>query len=482
MVSPLVTTPASTIASSADTKPLIPGIPGANIGNSGIVPPDILAQVTQTLQTKNTLAPKLNAALANDRIKLSGLGQLQSALSNFQNVAQSISGAGLNTSATSSVKSVLSAGSSKSALPGKFDVEVTQLAQKQVLQSKAQSTTTVDTPIGTGSPSIIKFDFGSTNTSGFVPNGAAKSVSIKAGSNSLQGIANAINESNIGVSAKLVRNGKDTSLSLTGPSGANQTLRIAVSGDADLQKLLNFNPVGSKNLNQISAAQDAQFKVNGVAGSSASNVITDAIPGTRLELTGKGTSEVVVAQDSVQISNNVSQFVTAFNSLNSKLRSLAQGELKNDGSATRVQDQLTRTLRNNTTTSSDGSSFNLASVGVTIAQNGDLALDKAKLQTAIVTDPSAVSRLFAKENTGLADGLNNQIKSVTGAQGSISRETTAINKDISNLNAKKASLGLALTAQANALIKLYTQQSNALPGLGEQGGRQGGSSLFDIIG
>ncbi len=472
MVSPLAAAPQS--------NPLLGTKPSTTGANGGIVPPDVLAQVAQTLQSKNTLAPKLNAALANDRTKLSGLGQLQSALSNFQNVVQAISGDGINTSATSSATNVLSASSSKAAQSGKFQVVVTQLAQSQVLQTRAQSggSATADTPIGSGSPSIIKIESGNLNSSGFVPNGVAKSVSIKTGNNSLQGIAAAINDANIGVSAKVVKNGKEAALTLTGPSGANQTLRIAVSGDADLQKLLNFNPANAaQNLNTITAAQDAQFKVNGVAGSSNSNVLTTAIPGTRLELTGKGSSEVSVAQDNTQIANNVNRFVSTFNSLNAKLKSLDQGELKNEGSAGRVQDQLARTLRNSSSTSNDGSSFNLASVGISFTKNGDLALDKAKLQAAIVTDPGAVSRLFAQENTGLADGLNNQIKAVTGAQGSISRETVSINKDISSLNAKKASLAAALTAQANALVKQYTQQSSALPGFGGQGG----SNLFDII-
>jgi flagellar hook-associated protein 2 len=451
----------------------------SNLGsNTGIVPPDVLAQVNKTLQSQNTLAPKINAALAQDRTKLSGLGQLQSALANFQNVTQAISGDGLHTSANSSSSTVVRATGSQSAQAGTYNVVVNQLAQGQTLQTKALAAQ--DAPIGTGQASQVRIDFGSVGSGGaFVPGGAAKSVTINSNNNSLQGIASAINAADIGVNAKVVARGNQVALSLTGPSGANQNLRIAVNGDASLKNLLEYVGSGQNGPTQVTAAQNATFSVNGVAGSSGSNVVTNAITGTRLELTGKGSSSVVVSSDSGQVANNISNFVSSFNALNSKLRGLAQGDLKNEGSPERVQAQLARTLRNTQVTGADGNTLTLAGVGVTQASNGELTLDRSKLQAAIVADPTAVSRLFSQSGTGLADGLNSQIKSVIGSDGALTRETTAINKDISSLNAKKANLARALTAQANALVKQYSQQqNNAVPGLPDGSPR----SLFDIIG
>lgn len=446
--------------------------------NTGVVPPDVLTRVTQTLQSKNTLAPKINAALASDRTKLSGLGQLQSALNNFQNVAQSISGDGLSTGTSSSASNVVKAIGSKAAVAGNYNVQVNQLAQGQVLQSKTLATP--DTTIGSGNPSSIRIDFGSSTGGAFVPNGAPKNVVINSGNNSLQGIASAINEANIGVEAKVVASGKQFALQLTAPSGSNQTLRIAVNGDTSLQSLLNTDPAGTKNLSQVRAGQNAEFTVNGVAGSSSSNVVTTAITGTRLELTAKGSSQVVVTQDNAQIGKNVDNLVSAFNTLNGKLRSLAQGDLKTDGTAGVAQERLARTLRNSEVTGADGKSVTLASVGISVGANGDLALDRNKLQAAIVADPTAVSRLFSQSGTGLADGLNNQIKSLTGADGTVTRETAALNKDISQLNTKKTNLARALTLQANALVQQYSQQqTNALPGLSSTGSS---GNLFDIIG
>lgn len=466
-------------------SPLATGVQLPNVGslgslgsNAGGVSPDVLAQVNKTLQSQNTLAPKLNAALAQDRTKLSGLGQLQGALASFQNVVQAISGDGLQTSATSSSSTVVRATGSQSAQAGTYNVVVGQLAQGQTLQTRAVAAQ--DAPIGTGQTSQIRIDFGSIGSSGaFVPNGPGKSLTIDGNSNSLQGIAAAINAANTGVSAKVVARGNQVALSLTGPSGANQSLRIGVTGDASVKNLLEYVGSGQNGPTQVAAAQNATFTVNGVAGSSGSNVVTNAIAGTRLELTGKGSSSVVVASDSSQVANNISNFVSSFNALNSKLRSLAQSDLKNEGSAERVQAQLSRTLRNSQVTGADGNTLTLAQVGITQNQNGDLALDRNKLQAQLVADPTAVSRLFSQSGTGLADGLNSQIKSVIGSDGAITRETAAINKDITALNAKKANLARALTVQANALVRQYSQQQNsALPGLSDAAPR----NLFDILG
>jgi flagellar hook-associated protein 2 len=68
---------------------------------------NIYAQVGSIMQAQNKTAPLLNAALNADTTTLSGLGQLQSALASFQSVAQSLSGNGLNLSATSSAQITL---------------------------------------------------------------------------------------------------------------------------------------------------------------------------------------------------------------------------------------------------------------------------------------------------------------------------------------------------------------------------------------
>ena len=446
---------------------------------SGGVSPEVLARVSRTLQAQNSLAPKLNAALSSDKAKLSGLGQLQSALGSLQDVLQSLSGNGLSTNASSSASKVLTASSSASAQTGTYSIQVKQLAQGQVLQSKLVKSP--DVTLASDVPTQVKLELGSASGSGFAANPAvkAKSIVINPNNSSLQGIASAINEANFGVTAKVTQSGANYSLSLSTPTGTENTLRISVTGDSTLQKLLAYSPNGVKNLSETVAAQNAQLNVNGKDISSQSNTVSNAVTGTSLKLTAKGSSEVVIKQDNEQVGKNISNFVANFNAVNSKLRSLQQNELKTERAPSQVQDQFSRALRNASTTGSDGNTLNLEKLGITLQKNGDLALDAEKLQAALTRDPSAVTQLFSNNSSGLTESLNNQIKSLTGSGGSISREVSNVNKDIASLNQKKDSLSRALTLQANALARQYSQQSSALPGLTD-GSKPG--NLFDILG
>lgn len=453
----------------------VTGLPNTEGGG---ISPEVLARVSRTLQQSNTQAPKINAALTNDKAKLSGLGQLQSAIGSFQDVLKSLSGDGLQISANSSAAKVLSATSSAKATSGTFSVQVNQLAQSQVLQSK--TVTDKDATLASDVTSQVKIELGSLNTNSFVANAAvkAKNIVISPSNSSLSGIATAINDANIGVTAKVVQSGKNFSLSLTTPTGTENTLRISVTGDSTVQKLLNYNPTGAKNLVEATAAQNAQIKVNGKDVVSQSNTISNALEGTTFKLLSKGNSEVVIKQDSQQVSKNINNLVSAFNAFNGKVRGLAQNELKNERSPGAVLDQFSRSLRNASVIATDGTSLNLEKIGIRAQRNGDLAIDDAKLQAAIVADPTAVAKLFTDSSSGLTENLNSQAKSLTSSGGTIGREVNNVTKDIASLTKKKESLTRALTIQANALVRQYSQQNSSLPGFSD-GNKTG--SIFDFL-
>lgn len=465
------------------SSPTIPANALNKLGSldyGGGISPDVLARVSRSLQAQSALAPKLNAAINADKTKLSGYGQLQSALAGFQDVVKSLSGSGLSTNASSSSSKTLSATSSASAASGNYAVQVSQLAQGQVLQSKLVKAP--DTALAADLPSSIKIELGSVSNNSFTPNAAAgspKSIVITAANSSLQGIASAINDAKTGVTAKVVQSGGNYALSLSTPTGTANTLRISVAGDSTVQKLLAYNPAGAKNLTEVGSAQNAQLRVNGKDITSQTNTITDAVAGTTLKLLDKGSADVVIKQDNQQISKNVGNLVSTFNALNGKLRSLQQNELKGDRSTSLVQDQFARSLKNASSIASDGTSLNLEKIGITFGRNGDLALDDAKLQAAITTDPAAVAQLFTNSSSGITETLNNQIKSVTGSGGSIAREVATVTKDIAALNQKKDSLSKALTIQANALVRQYSQQSGQTT---DASGNSQIGTLFDFLG
>lgn len=434
----------------------------------GIPATELYGRINNSLLVKNASVRKLDAALAQDQTRLSGLGRLQSALANFQSLTQSISGIGLQTGATSGNSKVVAALTNSSAKAGSYSVEVKQLAQSQQLSSRVQQAQ--DKAIGSGAATTIKVELGRQAGSSFAPGGASKTITIDSSNNTLQGIAKAFEAA--GLQANIVKSGSGYTLQVGGASGAANSLRISVAGDAALQNLLAYNPAGGRALTQTRAAQDASVTVDGKAYTSDSNVVTGAIAGTALALAGKGATIVVVAQDSSAISANVGNFVSGYNNLVERIAALKKDDLRADPALAQVQTQLSQLLASRT--------GELKNIGISQASNGTLKIDAAALGSAVQANPDAVAKLFTDGGRGLADTLGARIAQLVGANGSISKQKGVIDRGIAALASQKTVITKALAAQATALVAQYAQLSQdsgntALPGL--PGG--GATSLFD---
>jgi flagellar hook-associated protein 2 len=95
--------------------------------------------------------------------------------------------------ATSSNTSVLTAAASSNAAPGVYNLQVNSLAQAQEIASQGFAS-----PTGAITQGTLQLQIG---------NGATTTITIDSTNNSLQGLANAINGANIGVSAAVVNDG-----------------------------------------------------------------------------------------------------------------------------------------------------------------------------------------------------------------------------------------------------------------------------------
>jgi flagellar hook-associated protein 2 len=442
-------------------------------------------RVAQTMAPASAAANKVNASITKDQTKLSALGQLQSALSNFQQLVAGLTGDGLSTSAASSAKTVLTATSTGSAKAGTYAVDVKQLAQGQFLTSD-DFATDANGKVGTGATTTVKIDFGTAGgDKGFVANAAltSKSVTIDASNNTPDGIAAAFKAAGVDVSVVKGKNG-EYSLSIAGESGAANSMRISVSGDAALKNLLAYDPTGTQKLTQTSAAQDAILTVDGGKEiKSASNTIKDsAIAGATLNLVTAGKSDVTVAAGASQISDNLKSLVTAYNDLNAKMQKLQKGDLKSDTAMNQAVNQMSQLLK---TGGGSVSVTKLAAAGLSQDKDGNLVLDDKKLQAALTTDSSAVSKLFTtSDGRGIADLLSAKAGSLSSTSSVLNKETSLVTNDIKSLTAKKASMTKALTAQANALAALYTAQAQTGSGSALNGTSTGTGTgtLFDMLG
>lgn len=448
------------------------GNAAGNAGTGGNISAEVYNKVSKLMASQNTAAPKLNAALSADRTKLSGIGQLRSALASFQGVAEAVGGGGARFAATSSAASVVAATASAGAAAGTHAIEVKQLAQSQVLRSKPVASATA--AIGSGLATRLDIDFGSVAGKDFTPAAGAasrKTLLVPAGAHSLQGIADAINRAGIGIAAKVTADGSQQALELTSPSGANASLRIAVSGDPALKQLLGYDPAGAKGLTETAAARDALLTVDGVALKRAANTVVDAVPGTTLNLRATGSTTVTIAQGATPLVDNMKSLVDAYNALNARLNALAQGDLKDDGSAARVRSQLAQII---------GSGAGAAALGIGVQKNGTLTLDTAKLGSAVAADAAGTARLVGGDGKGIADRLNAKLREFRGADGTLARRADSLNRDIDTLNAQRDKLEQTLTARATALVEMYSGQASYGRG-GTFGAATGRMSLFDYL-
>ncbi|HUW50198.1 MAG TPA: flagellar filament capping protein FliD [Sulfuricella sp.] len=385
-----------------------PGI-GSNLDVNGIV--------SKLMSVEQQPLVRLNTLEASYQTKLSAYGNLNSALSTFQTAVSGLTDLSQfqNFLATPGDTTIMTASATSSAVAGSYAVNVAAMAQPQTLLATGQTSTTA--AIGTGAASTLTFQFG-TITGGTLTNGiysgatftqdasqASGTVTIDSTNNSLQGIRDAINTANIGVTATIVNDGSaaPNRLVLTSSkTGATSSMKITVAGDATVQGLLAEDPAAVQNMTQSAAAQSASVTINGVAVASTSNTLTGAIPGVTLNLLKIGTTNLSVARNAGSVQTAVQAFVKAYNDINSTLSSLSSydpatkkaGPLLGDSTVQTIQAQIRRTLSSSLAGLS-GSLTTLSQIGVSFQRDGSMALDTTKLQNAITNNFGDVAGLFA---------------------------------------------------------------------------------------
>lgn len=389
-----------------------PGI-GSNLDVNGIVA-KLMAVESQPLVD-------LQKKEASYQAKLSAYGSLKGALSAFQSAVSSLASPSTfqTLNASSSDSSVLTGSADSTAAAGNYSISVGTLAQAQSLSSSAQTSNT--NAIGTGTATTLTFQFG-TISGGSLANGtytgasfsqdatqATGTVVIDSTNNSLQGIRDAINAAHVGVTASIINDGSATSpyhLVLTSTNtGLARSMKISSSGgDAAVTNLLSYDPAGTQNLTQATAAQNASLTVNGISITSASNTVTNAVSGVTLNLLKSGSSaNLSLTNNTSAVTTAVIGFVKAYNDANSTLQSLTSydattkkaGLLLGDSATQSIQTRMRSTLGNALSGLGSNTITNLSQVGISFQKDGSLTLDNSKLQSALTSNFGDFAQLFS---------------------------------------------------------------------------------------
>lgn len=435
-------------------------ISSAGIGLGSTFP--ISQVLTGLLEVESIPLTQLQNQVTGIQAEISAYGQLNSALSTFQESVQALT---LPTdyevySASSSSTSVVTAAAVAGSQTGTYNIDVTQLAQPQTLVAAAQASENSDLATDTGTATVT-FTFGTTSGTGssasFTPNDAqaSGSITINSSNDTLSGIANAINAAGLGVSAQIVTTGNASdpyTLEITGSStGANEGFQISVSGDSNISSLLTYPPASgsSGGLTQTAAAQNAELTVNGLAVTSSTNTNT-ALPGIVLQLNQTGTSTVTISQNISAIETNINNFVTAYNTLQSTISGLTaynpsgtNGELIGDATTQQIQIQLQQIIASSIEGTGGGLS-SLSSVGIALNSDGTLSVNDTTLVQQLQSNGSEFAGLFG--TAGFA--TNSSVSYVTGSS---STQAGAYQVDITQAATQGTAVGSTGLASSTVL-------------------------------
>lgn len=432
---------------------------------------DVNSIVTQLMTVERQPIKKLDAKEASYQAKLTSYGSIKGALSTFETAVSSLNSTTKFQSlkATPSDDTILSASATSIAAAGTYSLEVINLAQAQNLIAGGQASSTA--AIGAGSDTTITFDFGTvsggvftdynaTSETGGTYSGSTftsssnstKSITINSSNNTLQGIRDAINEANMGVTASIINDGDATTpyrLVLSANAlGASNSMKIAVSGDATIGSLLAHNPAGTQNLAETVTAKNANLKVNGVAVSKNSNSVTDVIHGVTLNLTKITTTPIklTVARDTSTISTSVASLVKAYNDLVGVLKTETSydvatkkgASLQGDFTIRNLQSQL-RSILSSAVPGTSGALNTLSDVGVSFKKDGTLELNQTKLDSAMADNFADIAILFSSDD-GYLTTLKTLTTSALASNGALANRTDGIGRTIADISSRRAEM------------------------------------------
>jgi flagellar hook-associated protein 2 len=399
---------------------------------------DQTAAIT-ALQNQQTTLGSQTSELATITSDITSLGNAASALSDPL-------GALAAEAATSSNSSVVNATATGTAATGSHTITVTSLATTSSYYTNEPSTSS-----STITPGSFQIQVGSN---------APVTVTVDSTNNTLSQLAASINNQNAGVSASVIQDSNGYRLALvSNNSGAPGD--ITVSG----------NTTGLTFTKAVTGT-NASLVVDGVPISSASNTVSNVISGVTLNLGSPSPNTPVtvnVSPDTTQATTAINNFVSAYNTvvgdINSQFNVASDGSgggpLEADNSLSDVQNLLLNAI--SYSVSGNDGIVNLASIGISLNNDGTLSVDNGVLSSALSSNYSAVQNLLQNTTNGFAQNLTNVINTITDpASGILTLDAQNIQSSAQDLNQQISDLQAALTVQEQNLTTIYSNVNTTL--------------------
>ncbi|MFJ5452878.1 flagellar filament capping protein FliD [Pectobacterium jejuense] len=417
---------------------------------------DLSTLLTNLRTAENQRLTPITSQQSSYKAQLTGVSALKSALDKFNTANNALAKSesfgivtgsidGITNTKVSSTNKAFTATTASKSVAGSYSVEVKQLAQAHSITSSVQASATASLSATDTTLKIAQAD------------GKSLTIDIKGGETSLNGVRDAINKANGGVTASVVK-AKDNEyyLMLTAKnSGEKGEITLTDSG----------NVLGSTT--EKVAAQNSVIIANGIEIERQSNTIDDAFEGVTLTLQAKTETDkpetLTIDQDITGMKDAVKAWVDAYNALQDTIisqtkytavdageaQSTSNGALIGDSTIRGIQDKLKAQLT--TVQSSSGEFRILADLGIT--QNfktGKLEINNTVLDKALKEEPGKVQEFFVGNNdkTGFATQTRSYLKEVLDTkEGTIKTKEDSINSTLKSLDTqyKRVSDGIEQT-------------------------------------
>ena len=441
--------------------------PLSSVGlGSGLNVSDIVDKMMSLERRPLTL---LQAKVTSTETKISSFGQIKSAMSALYDAANNLMnlttwrGKQFNTGD----KSVVTGSATSEATAASFSLQVKTLAQGQSLASGSLAS---GTTMGADGQITLQKGRWDTAGTGFTAGGSdAVQISIAA-TDTLADVAAKITQSGSGITAVVVKGSSgDRLLVRSTETGEENGFTMSVQGGASALAGLAYDQASVANgsgMTETAKAQDAEFTINGMTVTSASNTVADVVPGVTLNLLKKTESpvDISIGTDKDAIKGKVKAFQEAFNKINSLLRNLSAYDEKSKTSQPLQGDSAVRGLQSALNSlmqqpTADGTT--LASLGLEMKldsayRNPTLSLDESKLDAALNNLPKLELALTGDGTTG---GLLTRIRdfafAANGVNGDIATRTKGLESTKKSNEDAMDAMELRLEQRQANMLKQY---------------------------
>ena len=428
--------------------------------------------------------------------KISDFGILKSALATLQDAAEVlIDEDGLFSKSASFTES-------DALVPTELDANVATgtyaFTVEQIALSQSLAFAGFEDPTDAVGEGVLTFNFGAWARDGsnnidtgastpFTLNAESTSatITIDSSNNSLEGLRDAINNAEIGVTASIIFDGTDYHLTLLAESGEDNQLEITVAeaggsptntDSSDLSRFAFNTGIADINAVETQLGQDAQLTFNGLTVNRATNSIDDIVDGLSLDVLKSSAGETIsitVSDDKTFAEQNIRDFVTAYNLFLDAVEpafnvtevenedgdtETVVGSLSNDSLGKSILTQIRTVIATAIPGLGDSDLTSLTNIGIRTELDGTLSISEDEFTEAFDQRFEDIQKLFAPHTVSSSSdiSINSFNDSTTAGQYEVAI-TTNPSKGFYNADAINAAV---VFPDFDATGKTYTFKIN----------------------